>query len=112
MITSDHEEKRAEAQVTLFTAHSDTAKFHNSSAVLNYSNNSAFFGKVILFSNCAIGFYDWKFSVPNLVRGDPGGPVGRRPLSCLDCGFESSRVHGCLSVVNVVCCQVEESASD
>ena len=66
MITSDHEEKRAEAQVTLFTAHSDNAEFHRSSAVLNYSNNS-------LFSTCAIGFYDWKFNVPNFVRADHGG---------------------------------------
>jgi hypothetical protein len=56
MITSDHEEKRAEAQVTLLTAHSDPAEFHHSSAVLNYSNNS-------LFSTCEIGFYDWKFNL-------------------------------------------------
>jgi hypothetical protein len=46
------------------------------------------------------------------------GPSGRavycvvlRPLVCLDCGFESHRGHGCLSVVKVVCCQVEVSAS-
>jgi hypothetical protein len=30
-----------------------------------------------------------------------------RPLACWDCGFESWRRHGCLSLVNVVCCQVE-----
>ena len=34
--------------------------------------------------------------------------VGLRPLSCCDCGFESHRGHGCVSVV---CCQVEISAS-
>ena len=38
---------------------------------------------------------------------DPGGRtvqyVGLRPLACWDCGFESRRGHGCLSVVNVVC---------
>jgi len=34
-----------------------------------------------------------------------------RPLVCLDCGFESRRGHGCLSVVNVVCCQVEVSTT-
>jgi hypothetical protein len=33
--------------------------------------------------------------------------VGRRPFACCDCGFESRRGHGCLSVVSVVCCQVE-----
>jgi len=36
--------------------------------------------------------------------------VGVQPLACWDCGFESSRRHGCLSLVNVVCCQVEVSA--
>jgi len=29
--------------------------------------------------------------------------VGLRPLACWDCGFESHRRHGCLSVVSVVC---------
>jgi hypothetical protein len=33
-----------------------------------------------------------------------------RPLACWDCGFESCRGHGCLSLVSVVCCQVEVSA--
>jgi hypothetical protein len=28
----------------------------------------------------------------------------------LDCGFESRRERGCLSLVSVVCCQVEVSA--
>jgi len=28
-----------------------------------------------------------------------------------DCGFESRRRHGCLSVLSAVCCQVEVSAS-
>jgi len=32
--------------------------------------------------------------------------VGLRPLACWDCGFESRRERGCLSVVSVVCCQV------
>ena len=30
-----------------------------------------------------------------------------RQLACWDCGFESRRGLGCLSVVSVVCCQVE-----
>jgi hypothetical protein len=37
--------------------------------------------------------------------------VGLRPLASYDCGFESRRRHRCLSVVNVVCCHVEVSAS-
>jgi len=36
---------------------------------------------------------------------------GRRPLTCWDRGFESHRGHGYLSVVTVVCCQVEVSAT-
>jgi hypothetical protein len=38
-------------------------------------------------------------------------PRGLQPLVCWDCGFESRRVHGCLSLVSVVCCQVEVSAT-
>jgi hypothetical protein len=38
--------------------------------------------------------------------------VGLRPLACWDFGFESHRGHGCLSIVSVVCCQVEVSATD
>ena len=37
--------------------------------------------------------------------------VGLRPLARRDCGFESHRGNGCLSVVGVVCCQVEVSAT-
>ena len=36
---------------------------------------------------------------------------GLRPITCWDRGFESHRGHGYLSVVNVVCCQVEVSAT-
>ena len=36
---------------------------------------------------------------------------GRRPLACWYLGFESHRRHGYLSVVSVVCCQVEVSAT-
>ena len=36
---------------------------------------------------------------------------GRRPLACWDLGFESHRGHGYLSVVSVVCCQAEVSAT-
>jgi hypothetical protein len=37
--------------------------------------------------------------------------VGLRPITCGDCGFESRRGHGCLSLVSIVCCEVEASAS-
>ena len=33
-----------------------------------------------------------------------------RPLDCWDCGFESRLWNGCLSLVSVVCCQVDVSA--
>jgi hypothetical protein len=35
--------------------------------------------------------------------------VGLLPVACWDCGFESRRERGCLSVVNVVFCQVQKS---
>ena len=38
--------------------------------------------------------------------------VGLRQLVCCDRGFESHPGHGFLSVVSVVCCQVEVSATD
>jgi len=38
--------------------------------------------------------------------------LGLRPLACWNCGFESHRGHACLYVVNVVCCQVEVSATN
>ena len=34
-----------------------------------------------------------------------------RPLACWNCGLESRRWHGCLSLMSVVCCQVEVSAT-
>jgi hypothetical protein len=37
--------------------------------------------------------------------------VGLLPLAYWDCGFESHRGHGYLSVVTVVCCQVEVCAT-
>jgi hypothetical protein len=38
-------------------------------------------------------------------------PRGLRPLACCDLGFESHRGHGGVSVVCVVCCQIEVSAT-
>jgi len=37
--------------------------------------------------------------------------VGLWALACWDCGFESRQRHGCLSLVNVVCAQVEVSTT-
>jgi hypothetical protein len=37
--------------------------------------------------------------------------MGLRPPACWDCGFEFRRWHGCLSVVNVVGCQLEVCAT-
>jgi hypothetical protein len=46
---------------------------------------------------------------------DPSGRavqgVGLRPLAYWNCGFESRLWHGCLSLVSVVRCQVEVSAT-
>jgi hypothetical protein len=48
-----------------------------------------------------------------LLMADPSGRaiqgVGLRPLAYCDRGFETRRGHGCLSLVSVVCCQVEVS---
>ena len=38
--------------------------------------------------------------------------VGLRPLACWDYGFEYRRGHRRLSLVNVLCCQVDVSATD
>ena len=58
-----------------------------------------------------------KLSVPKInVFGDPSRraveAMGLRPLAGWDCGFQYRRVHGCLSLVRVVCCQVEVSADN
>jgi hypothetical protein len=37
-------------------------------------------------------------------------PHGLRPLACWDCGVWIPPGHGCMSLVGVVCCQVEVSA--
>jgi len=37
--------------------------------------------------------------------------MGLRPLACWNCVFEARRGHECLSLENVVCCQVEVPAS-
>ena len=62
-----------------------------------------FCGRGTLFN--AVRIYTVRLS----GRAVPG--VGLRPLACWDCGFESHRGHGYLSVVSVVCCQVKVSAT-
>ena len=46
---------------------------------------------------------------------DPKGraveDVGLRPLACWDCRFESRREYGCLSLVSIVYCPTEVSAT-
>jgi hypothetical protein len=37
-------------------------------------------------------------------------PCSLKLLTCWDCWFKSYRVHGCLSLVSAVCCQVAVSA--
>jgi hypothetical protein len=37
--------------------------------------------------------------------------MGLRQFACWDCGFESSQWRGWMSLLNVVCCQVEVSAA-
>ena len=37
--------------------------------------------------------------------------MGLQPLACWDCGSEFLFGHGCMSLVTVVCCQVEVSAA-
>jgi hypothetical protein len=59
-----------------------------------------------------------RFYFLNLTITPAAGPsghaiwgVGLWPLACWDRGFESLRGHECLSVVSVVCCQVQVSAT-
>ena len=71
----------------------------------------------ISLSSCCEPLYFGRqeFLAVYIVTARPSGraaqAVGLRPLACWDCGFESHREHGCLSVVSVVCCQVEVSAT-
>jgi hypothetical protein len=51
-----------------------------------------------------------------MAQADPSGRavkgVGQRALACWNCGLESRWGQGCLSLVNVLCCQVEVSECD
>ena len=50
-----------------------------------------------------------KMSVPVAARSK-AWVCGRSPVEIV--GFESHRGHGCVSVVSVVCCEVEVCAMD
>jgi hypothetical protein len=55
-------------------------------------------------------------NISDLRSAYPGGRavkcVGIRLLFCWNYGFESCRGHACLSLVSVLCCQIEISAKD
>ena len=58
-----------------------------------------------------LGFIEIKYSEPSGSKPFLKS-IGLQPLACWDCGFESQWGHGCLSVVSVVCCQVERGLCD
>ena len=72
----------------------------------------------VLF-NDAVSYWDYiAFAINEWVRtnwrNDTDRVIGRKPAPlslCPLCGFESRWGHGCLSLVSVVCCQVEVSAT-
>jgi hypothetical protein len=51
----------------------------------------------------------------SFTKADPSGHmvlgVGVQLLTCWDCGFESRRVHGCPSLVSVMCSQAQVYAT-
>ena len=59
-----------------------------------------------IFDHSVYMYIDYADLGGRVVQG-----VGLRLLACRICGFESGLGRGCLSVVSVVCCQVEVSAS-
>jgi hypothetical protein len=59
----------------------------------------------VLNDTIIIKWYIQTEPIPGAARSKPC----LRPLACWDCGFESRLGHVCLSLVSVVCCQVEVS---
>jgi hypothetical protein len=57
--------------------------------------------------------YSWFDHLNNICRSQWSCVLrhGSAAARLLDCGFESRRGHGCLSLVSVVCCQVDVSAT-
>jgi hypothetical protein len=68
-----------------------------------------------LYLSKSYTFIPPKFTKLYSFLADPSGRavlgVVMRPLACCDCGFESHGAHRYIYVVNVVCFQVEVSAS-
>lgn len=58
---------------------------------------------------------DMQFRKTNWITADPGGHavlgVGLQPFACWDGEFEYRRRHGYLSLVSIVCYQVQVSVS-
>jgi hypothetical protein len=94
---------------------------------LSKYNCAVYFFTFLLISSCNVNVCD--LPVPtnariilicvspcqdNLASADPSGRavwgLGLRTLASWDCGFEFRWGHGCLSVVSVVFCHVEDSA--
>jgi len=75
------------------------AKYINQSAKTNWKRNMA----LVSFVTIEVAYCRYRW---------PRGLTRRsRPLSCRDRGFEYRRGHGCLSIVTVMCCQIEISAT-
>ena len=56
-------------------------------------------------------FLPFEVNLPSQIRVAARSKACLRPLAYWGCGFESRCGHWCLSLVSVVCCQVEVSAS-
>jgi hypothetical protein len=59
---------------------------------------------------CSSSFHIFNLTTANCDDREVWG-VDLRPLASCNCGFESAWGHGSLPLVNVVCCQVEVSAT-
>jgi len=70
-----------------------------------------------VYTVCAINLFfkkniNWVYRTEGQAQLLPVSNRGACLGACWDCGLESHRGHGCLSVVSVVCCQEEVSATD
>ena len=88
---------------------SPTGSRHNSSKLQESASagRDHFNGEAPLCVLVSVFTHDYSLVLP--VRWPRG--LGVRPLACWDCGFESHQGNGPFSVVSVVCCQVEVSAT-
>ena len=50
-----------------------------------------------------VGYWILAYKLDKFSFLCPTISMGLRPLACWECGFESHRVHGCLSLRNIVC---------